>query len=303
MRYIEETLRNTVGGVSHNKNYEQLFAFYRLWFDIGLTYRHGPSDPIMDDILNENLRDSADIRHGELIYSIAHSILRFASDAESDPILAPHSLGLQSRLCARILSEFFDYNLGAISNTFYPGIFRIFYADANLIAHWANLGYVEEAAIRNHILQSLISHPKLYGHQVDALYILFTIAGATFGAYAEPAVVDRCFELLRGYSHPFRATRKQIQVNALSTKGATLELRPKSQEVIELRERGWEGLPPPPVFTTGKPKPTGAGQKDPTAITVATPPGLPSGDLEPRIPQLPPLESVTTPGVDSVPAS
>ena len=31
------------------------------------------------------------------------------------------------------------------------------YVDANLIAHWAKLGFVEEDVIRNHILQSLIS--------------------------------------------------------------------------------------------------------------------------------------------------
>jgi hypothetical protein len=76
-----------------------------------------------------------------------------------------------------------------------------FYADTNRIAHWANIGYVEEAAIRNHILQSLISHPKLYEHQAGALIILFTLAGATFGAHADPSVVDRCFELLKDYSY------------------------------------------------------------------------------------------------------
>ena len=65
-----------------------------------------------------------------------------------------------------------------------------------------------------------------------------------------------------------------------------------SQEVIALRERGWEGLPPPPVFTTGKPKPTGASQKDPAATPVATSLGLPSRDIGPQTNQPPPLESV-----------
>ena len=51
--------------------------------------------------------------------------------------------------------------------------------------------------IRDHILQSLISHPKLYDHQADALIILLKLAGATFAAYADPSVVDRCFELLK----------------------------------------------------------------------------------------------------------
>ena len=75
------------------------------------------------------------------------------------------------------------------------------YAEANLLAHWANLGYVEEATIRDHILQSLISHPNLYDHQADALIVLFRLAGATFEAYADPSAVDRCFQLLKGHSY------------------------------------------------------------------------------------------------------
>jgi hypothetical protein len=73
-----------------------------------------------------------------------------------------------------------------------------------------------------------------------------------------------------------------------------------------LRERGWEGLPPPPVFTTGKPKSTGANQKDPAATPIVTSLGLPNRDLEPhgQIPQPPPLEPVSTPEPDVVvPAS
>ena len=61
----------------------------------------------------------------------------------------------------------------------------------------ANLGYVEETTIRDHILQSLISHPKLYKFQADALIILFKLAGATFAKYSDPAVVDGCFELFK----------------------------------------------------------------------------------------------------------
>ena len=76
-----------------------------------------------------------------------------------------------------------------------------FYADATLIAHWANLGFVEEAAIHDHILQSLTSHTMLYDHQADALIVLFKLAGATFETSADPSVVDRCFELLKGHSY------------------------------------------------------------------------------------------------------
>ena len=91
-----------------------------------------------------------------------------------------------------------------------------FYADANLIAHWANLGYVEEAAIRNHILQSLTSHPKLYDHQGHALMILFKLAGLIFETYAGSSVVDRCFELLKNqYVSNNPARMEQVQVCTL----------------------------------------------------------------------------------------
>jgi len=73
--------------------------------------------------------------------------------------------------------------------------------------------------------------------------------------------------------------------------------------VINLRERGWEGLPPPPVFTARRPKPTGVNQRDPATTPVATTLGLPSRDLEPQIPQPPPLEPVPVPEADTIPAS
>ena len=71
---------------------------------------------------------------------------------------------------------------------------------------------------------------------------------------------------------------------------------------MKLRERGWEGLPPP-VFTTGKQKSTGEDQKDPSATPVATSLGLPKGDFEPQTPQPLRLEPVTASETDSVPTS
>jgi len=70
-----------------------------------------------------------------------------------------------------------------------------------------------------------------------------------------------------------------------------------------LRERGWEGLPPPPVFMPGKSNPNGANQKDPTATPVVTSLGLLDTDLEPQIPQPPPPESVTAPEPGTTPES
>ena len=141
----------------------------------------------------------------KLIHPTIHSILRFASDAESDRILAPHNSELQHRLCAKILQDFFNSNLTAAWHEEFEeqsaqdsnSTFQCFYGDANFVAHWANLGYVEEVDVRNRILQSLISYPKLHGHQADALIILFKIAGATFEAHVDPAVIDRCFKLLK----------------------------------------------------------------------------------------------------------
>ena len=214
-------------------------------------------------------------------------------------ILGPHNPGLQSRLCARSLQGFFSDNLWQTKNP--GGTWASFCADVNLVAGWANLGYIEGAAIRNHILQSLISHPELYDHQADALIILFKLAGATFEAYADTSVIDRCFELLEHHysENPMKNQLVQVCASLLVKGGHWANMN--SQEVVALRERGWEGLPPSPAFTTGKPKPTRA--KDPAATPVVTSLGLPNRNLEPQIPQPPPLKSVTTPEADTTPES
>ena len=91
---------------------------------------------------------------------------------------------------------------------------RNFYVHTNRIAHWVNLGCVEETTIRSRILQSLISHPKLHLHQADALLVLFKLAGATFEAYADASVIDRCFELLNGHCHIYSSKMNLLQVRA-----------------------------------------------------------------------------------------
>ena len=190
---IQNALGSIVKGLS-DQNYEQSLALFRLWIGIGQSYSQIPSDLILDAIYNYRVRGLPDYN---FIYTTTHQTIRFISDVESDPILALHSAGLQSRFRARILQEFFNVNLRAV----YTGSrWGRLYTDTNIIAHYANLGHIEEDAIRIYILQSLISHPKLYDPQVVALVILFKIAGATFEAYADPGVVDRCFELLN--NHP-----------------------------------------------------------------------------------------------------
>jgi len=200
MGEIERGLDSVVGKLS-DQNYEQSLALYRLWFEIGQTYSQFPPDQIFGAIWNNRSSRSIDPASGKLIHPTAHLILRFAKDAESDDILGPHSAGLQDRLCTRILRDFFEDNMRSMPYSFggYSSFADLFIVGTNLVAHWANLGYVNEVAIRKHILQSLTFHPKLHDHQADALIVLFKLAGATFGMYADPSLVDRCFELLKGH--------------------------------------------------------------------------------------------------------
>ena len=332
MEDIDKSLGLAVHQLS-DENYAHSLAFYRFWLDIGQTYHPIPSDQILDAIWNNRGTSSSmiDPAKGKLIHSTAHLIVRFASDAESDHFLAPHGSGLRSRLCARILREFFSGNQRAARSELAVN----FYADANLLAYWANLGYVEEAAIRNHILQSLISYPKLHDHQADALIILFKLAGPTFEAYADPSVVDRCFELLKDHKYynrdlinynngdrsydPYNEwaevlsrgnsydlmKKELVQVRAPHPVKGGDRAKPDPQEVVALRERGWEGLPPPPVFATRRLNPVSASQRDPAATPVVTSLGLPNRDLEPQIlpSQPPPPQLVSTPESDPIPAS
>ena len=89
---------------------------------------------------------------------------------------------------------------------------------------------------------------------------------------------------------------------ASNSKGGHL-FDPHFQEVFDLRACDWDGLPPPPVFTTGRPNPISSGRKDPAVAPVITSLGLPSGDLEPQVPRPPPLEPVVIPEADTAPES
>jgi len=182
------------------------------------TLRQVPSDPTLDKIRNNRTTSSIDPANGKLTRPTAHLVPRFAGDAESAHVLDPHTSGLQSRLCAWSLGEI---SSGNASIAWYNGHGSgcsptgEFYTDINLIAHWANLRRVEEAATRNHIIQSLISHSKLHDHQADALVILFKLAGATFEAYADPSVVNCCFELIKGHYSRSSVRGGLVQVRTL----------------------------------------------------------------------------------------
>ena len=294
MGEINKALGSTVCDLS-DQNYALSLAFFRFWLDVGQTYPKTPPEyQIFDVMWNNRVGSSFRPIGRDIVNSGAHLFVRLASDVESDHNLAAHSSGLQNRLCTRSLQEFFNSNLGTVwdkKHSTGSSAPYSYFADTNLIAHWANLGQVEETTIRNHILQSLLSHSKLYDHQADALIILFKIAGATFEAYVDPSVVNRCFELLKNHYGHSPVGRVLVQVRASHSVVGGYGLT-GIQEVVALRERGWEGLPPPPLFKTGKPKPTDANQTDP-ATPVVTTLGLPNRDPGPQIPQPPPLDSAS----------
>ena len=221
MERIQKGLGILISRISE-QNYDETFANYRLWFEITQTYSQEYPDQIFDSLFDNRGTKGIEDFFDEFIHSTAHLIIRFAGDAESDSVLGPHAIGLQNRLCTKILQEFFESNMGFVQDRELHGYtFQAqFIADANFIAHWANLGYIEESTIRNHILQSLISHPeKQYDHQADALILLFKLAGATFGKYTDPLVINRCFDRLKGrYGGSANATRV-IQVRVVSCYG------------------------------------------------------------------------------------
>ena len=199
MKNIQQALGSAISRLS-DEFYEQSLDYFRLWFGIGRRYSKNPAALIFDVIYGYRTGGSWNDNTVLKGYSIGHLIPRFVDDVESDPSFAPYSAGLRNRFNASVLQEFFDGDLENMDRG--NSWARIqFYADVNLIAHCANLGYIEEDMIRDYIIQSLISHPKLYDHQADALAILFKIAGATFGAFVDPATIDRCFQLLKNHNY------------------------------------------------------------------------------------------------------
>ena len=289
---IEPVLSPLVSSLS-DKNYETSLACYEFWVELGQTYSQIPSGLIFDTIREH--KASLCPPEGS-IFPTPPLILRFARDAESSPILAPHSVGLLNRLCTSTLQGFFHTGIGTTYTS--SGYRTSHLVSANLVAHCANLGYIEETAIRNHIIQSLISYPYLHDHLAEALIVLFKIAGATFAAYADPSVIDRCLDLLKGHG----SFKGEANVSELC-QGNTAGIKIKFKELIELRQSGWEGLPPPPVFTTRKLKPIDQGQNDPNETPAAITLGLPNVDLKPQV--SPPLtpESVTASETETTPAS
>jgi len=128
-------------------------------------------------------------------------LFRFISDAELDPILSTYAISLHDRWCRGSLQGFFRQSLCYLPGQRYSTPtsydFCRLYTNVNLIAHWVNLGHVQLEDVRDRILQSLTFQPTVHPHQLNSLMILLKISGATFAAYVDPSVMDRCCELLK----------------------------------------------------------------------------------------------------------
>ena len=198
-------------------NYDRTFSAYRFW--VGLRAARGgmSTRQLYNDILSNtkphlitipyekeipqeyalSLRPKKYMEHGQLIHSNVHLLLRFISDAEVDPTLSTYAIGLHDQLCHDSLDQFFKQNLDYLRFGPTPEQLREFYTRVNLIGHWVNLGHAKLEDIRDHILQSLIVQDTVHLHQLSSLMILLKISGATFAAYVDPEVMDRCCDLLK----------------------------------------------------------------------------------------------------------
>jgi len=218
------------------ENYDRTFSAYRFWIELGAAHGGVPNDKLSTDIQNntrpdllqasyQELTSQGNTRQdwvnslagqlgyidynmppsclhtfsGKLIHDNVPLLLRFISDAELDPVLSTYANGLHDRWCGELLQEFFWKNLYYTpgERTIYSRDFCAFYTNVNLIAHWINLGHVQLEDVRDRILQSLTFQPTVHPHQLNSLMILLKISGATFAAYVDPSIMDRCCDLLK----------------------------------------------------------------------------------------------------------
>ena len=239
MSKINKFLSDLTRNLSED-NYDESVAQYRLWLDIGITHGHIiDEDKLARDVLRVMPSDL--LKQGGLVHPATRLFSRFVRDIEGSEALSGQVSGLR-QCCAETLAEFFEENLSSVlwnrrvegegeagwgryslmaeefSDELAKGRVE-FLNKTNLIACWVNLGYVKRTVIRNHILQSLITDPKLQSHQADAFIILFKVAGATFGAHANPLVIDLCLGLLKNRYIPNSVKGRLVQVSGALDEG------------------------------------------------------------------------------------
>ena len=267
--------------------------------------------PWLEEVRLEGKRYTSDtprdyITKGQLIHTGARRLLRFITDAEQDPVLSTYAIGLHDRLCRESLELFFRRTLDYISGSTKDQLCQ-FYTRVNLIAHWVNLGYVKLEDVRDHILQPIIFQPTVHAYHLNSLMILLKISGATLAAYVDPSIMDRCCDLLRS-SKPSKGTiLPEFAKVRTPVLGIMMSYKPlRLQEILQLREDGWEGLPLPPVLRGVRPKDTVLKSQDPAATPVATSLGLPDVREESQSPvppcPAPEIPSNGSPGSSAPPS-
>ena len=194
---ISSYLNKLVLGLSE-ENYDQTLSDYRLWMGIGVTHGWIPGDQLYNDILTSMKPELVDPSSAQLIHSTSRRLLRFVTEVGNDPLLSAFVSGTHERLCLQSLKNFFAINLDFMLGKDRPiAELRRFYTDANFLAHWANLGYLNVEDVRSHILQSLTFRPTTFTYQSNSLAVLLNISGATFAAYVDSSVMDRCCDVLK----------------------------------------------------------------------------------------------------------
>ena len=237
------------------KNYDRTFSAYRFWIEVGAAHGGMPKDKLYNDILNSTRPEliqatraglaaqtierpnwvnpmfagqsilnkvkpgERSLFSGNLIHDGVHLLLRFITDAEQDPVLSTYAIGLHDRWCRRSLEEFFNQSLSYLpedSSQVTSRDFCQFYTKVNLVAHWVNLGCVQLEDVRDRILQSFTFQSATCDHHFNSLMILLKISGATFAAYADPSIMDRCCDLLKTGEHGGKFADKLAKVRTLS---------------------------------------------------------------------------------------
>jgi len=153
---------------------------------------------------------------GQLIHPTSRLLIQFIADVGLDPALSTYASRAYDRLCGSSLKRFADGNLYLMpSSGSSNSDFRDFYTSVNFLAHLVNLGYLSMEDVQDHILQSLSFQPTAHPHQLFSLAIFLKISGATFAAYVDPTVMDRCCNLLKSSHLGIIAGLKKVRVQIL----------------------------------------------------------------------------------------
>ena len=188
--YIDEFLGKLLFEITE-ENYEQTLSDYRLWMGIGAMHGWISDDQLYRDIQAGTRPDRLDPSSGGLIHTTIHLLLRLITDIGLDPVLSAYSLNIRDQLFNMLLKRFFEDNRGGSCDT------NILFTNTNFLAHSVNLGYVNLEDVRDHLLQSCLTPYAPSVRPLYSLVVLLKISGATFAAYVDPSVLDRCFDALR----------------------------------------------------------------------------------------------------------